>query len=122
MSNTSTYTKLPSKVINGLEQAIEDLQESINELQRDLVYQKSLIENNVYEGDLEQVLWYVEEQLANEASEACEGAGNCGLEEYTQQFICNGIPYEAKMTFEYNRHDKTYYYIEESHFSYKQIE
>lgn len=122
MQNTPAYTKLTSKIISRLESAIENLQENINELQRDLDYQKSLLENNIYEGDLESVLEDIEEKLAEKAAEDCVGAYNCGLDKYTQQFVCNGIPYKATMSFGYNRHDKTYYYVEDCHFSYKQLE
>ena len=67
---------------------------------------------------LEDACATLENALGNMAFEACEGAGNFGMDEYTQEFIVDGVHYIAKMTFEYNRHDKTYYYIDGSEFSY----
>jgi hypothetical protein len=67
-------------------------------------------ENNVYPSleaaeALEYVLW-------DRAHEDCEGAGNCGAQEYRQEFLVGGAKYVAIFTPEYNRHDKTYYYID----------
>ena len=51
------------------------------------------------------------------AFEDCEGAGNCGMDKYTQEFIVGDMHYIATLTVEYNRHDKTYYYIDETDFT-----
>ena len=59
--------------------------------------------------------------LENRASEDCEGSYNCGDDEYTQEFMVGTQKYLATMTFEYNRHDKTYYYIDSSDYSSKEI-
>jgi len=64
--------------------------------------------------------------LRAKAREDCEGAYNwaynCGLDEYTQEFIVGSTKYLGTAKFEYNRHDKTYYYIERCTFSHKEIE
>jgi len=77
------------------------------------------IQNHVYTS-----LEEAEETLSNLfwdwAHEDCEGAGNCGSPEYSQDFIVDGIEYTATETFEYNRHDRTYYYIDGHSYSYKE--
>lgn len=72
-------------------------------------------ENNVFEslesaGNLEDV-------LRGRASEDCEGSYNCGADYYEQEFMVDGVVYVATLTVEYNRHDKTYYYVDGSEFS-----
>jgi hypothetical protein len=80
----------------------------------------SKAENNIFL-TIEDAINEIESKLEHMAYEDCEGAGNCGSELYTQEFIVDGKKYLATMTFEYNRHDKTYYYIEESNFTYEEI-
>ena len=58
----------------------------------------------------------------NKAFEDCEGAGNCGDDVYTQKFMVEGKVYLGSGHFDYNRHDKTYYYIDEREWSYKLID
>jgi len=59
----------------------------------------------------------IENRLENMARDDCEGAGNCGAAKYMQEFIVDGSHYMATLSVEYNRHDKTYYYVEEQQFS-----
>lgn len=49
----------------------------------------------------------------NQASEDCEGSYNCGNPEYQDECKIGDKYFIAKTKFEYNRHDKTYYYVEE---------
>ena len=90
-------------------------QGSLNYAEKQLSDFEALAENNVYEsiddaGALEEI-------LRERAFDDCEGAGNCGDEVYTQEFtLVNGDVYCATLTVEYNRHDKTYYYIDGSSF------
>lgn len=81
----------------------------------------ALAENNVF-ATLEEALSAVEDKLQSEALNDCEGAGNCGDEEYTQEFMFGGVKYLGTLKCEYNRHDKRYYYVEESEFTHKQLE
>lgn len=76
---------------------------------------KQLPENNVF-ASLE-AAEELEEDLLERASTDCEGSYNCGLDVYEQKFIVDGKQYTAKLSVEYNRHDKTYYYVEESEFT-----
>ena len=59
--------------------------------------------------------------LQDRAAEDCEGSYNCGNDEYTQEFMVGDVKYLATMTFEYGRHDKTYYYIDSSKYSSNEV-
>lgn len=61
-------------------------------------------------------------KLEAEAHSDCEGSYNCGNPQYTQQFYVNDVLYEGVLDVEYNRHDKTYYYIEETNFTVRKVE
>lgn len=73
-----------------------------------------LAENNVFASlkDAERL----EDTLECRARDDCEGAGNCGNDEYRQEFLVDGVKYVAIYKPEYNRHDKTYYYIDGGEF------
>lgn len=73
-------------------------------------------ENNVF-ASVEEASDELEERLSGQARDDCQGAHNCGADEYTQEFIVDGVIYIATYRPEYNRHDKTYYYVEEAEFS-----
>jgi hypothetical protein len=79
---------------------------------------ESDILNHVYDS-LEDAEFRLEGILCRKANEACEGSYCCGENEYSQDFIVDGKEYIAIMSFEYNRHDKTYYYVDYSDFSYR---
>ena len=67
----------------------------------------------VYE-TLEDAIEDVNDQHYTEAHEACEGSHCMGMDEY-ETFVYikgEGKYYTLKTTFSYNRHDKTYYYID----------
>ena len=78
-----------------------------------------LAENNVFDS-LDEAIEFLESKLLDEAYEACEGSYNRGLDSYSQDFIVNGVVYTATLDVEYNRHDKKYYYVEDSTFTYKE--
>jgi hypothetical protein len=59
--------------------------------------------------------------MYHRAGEDCEGSHCCGEDEYTQEFMVGTQKYLATMTFEYSRHDKTYYYIDSSDYTSKEI-
>jgi hypothetical protein len=59
----------------------------------------------------------LEKILRKKAVDDCEGAGNCCFDTYIQTFLIDGNKYEAILHVEYGRHDKTYYFVEESKFS-----
>lgn len=68
-------------------------------------------DNNVFAtvGEAESKL---EDRLRDQAFNDCEGAHNCGADEYKQEFIVDGKHYLFTASFEYDRHDKMYYYID----------
>jgi hypothetical protein len=61
---------------------------------------------------LEEASGYLEEALRDRAHADCEGSYNCGDDEYHQGFFVDGVEYMAIASVEYNRHDKTYYYVD----------
>ena len=96
------------KAIAKLEQSLDDFD--------------SLIENNQYT-DQKDAEYSITNRFSCIAYEQCEGAGNCGLPMFKQRYQITGNPntFEATVEFEYNRHDKTYYYIDGTRYSYVQI-
>lgn len=78
-------------------------------------------EQNVFES-LDKAKFVLLDTLRDRAYEDCEGAGNCGNEFYLQKFLVDGELYEARLDVEYNRHDKTYYYIESVKYSFRKVE
>ena len=79
------------------------------------------IENNLFKS-LDEASLILEDRLKNQAHADCEGSYNCGLYEYTQPFMVGDQKYIAALTCVYNRHDKTYYYVDGSYFSVKPLE
>lgn len=81
----------------------------------------SMAENNVFE-TMDDALGAIEDMLHDRATKACDGRHNCGLSSYSQDFMVGGTKYRGTAKFEYNRHDKTYYYVDGCEFSHKEIE
>lgn len=81
----------------------------------------ALPENNIFE-TIERACDCLEDRLRDEAHEDCEGAGNCGATEYEQEFIVDGTNYLGKLSVSYNRHDKTYYYIDSCNFTFEPVD
>jgi hypothetical protein len=105
--------------MNMKEQLIENVsaaRDALNAANQALFDFERSPENNTFPtvADAESVL---EDRLRGWAFEDCEGAGNCGLDKYTQEFIVGDMHYIATLSVEYNRHDKTYYYIDETAFT-----
>ena len=83
-------------------------------------YAEALPENNVYP-TLEEAEYAIEDMLYDRAFEDCEGAGRGGLNEYRQLFIVGDKTYVGIYNPEYNRHDRTYYYIDGSEFRIEEV-
>ena len=103
------------------------LVENITECEHNLTIAKNNLllydnspEANVYD-NLENALNWIENDLMIQAHADCEGSHNCGKPEYTRNFIIDGKFYRATLAVDYNRHDKTYYYVDGSQFSYAEI-
>lgn len=78
-------------------------------------------ENNVFDS-LEKANSKVEAMLESRAHQDCEGSYNCGQDEYTQEFMVGNVRYIGTLKVEYNRHDKTYYYVDGSDYSFRQAD
>ena len=76
--------------------------------------------NNVFES-LEWAESVLYNRMEQDASNACEGSYNWGCDEYIQEFSVDGKKYLATATVEYNRHDKTYYYVDGFEFNIKEL-
>jgi hypothetical protein len=99
-------------------QAINDAEAALNAAKGALDDFDSRAENNVF-ADLETAEDEMTDKLVGMASDDCEGAGSVGCDEYTAEFTVDGVVYIGTLTVEYNRHDKTYYYVDEYEFTYK---
>lgn len=79
----------------------------------------SQIENNVFKSlnEAEGALTHRFELIADDAC----GSYRYGSNAYAQEFIVDGERYEARIEFDYNRHDKRWYYIDETRYSYKKL-
>lgn len=102
-------------LINKLETQISDKTRELEELNAQLNIEKAKPENNIYV-NFETACDFIQNALENKAAEDCEGAYNCGNEQYEQLFMVANDIYKGVLSVEYNRHDKTYYYIEDSKF------
>lgn len=98
-------------------------QKAIEVLEQSLIDFDSLIENNQYT-DHTNAEYSITGRFENIAHEQCEGAHNCGEEMFKQiyQIAGNSNTFEATVKFEYNRHDKTYYYIDGTTYSYVELQ
>lgn len=107
------------ETITLLESIVSKMEFNLSMARGQLCAAKDNIQNHVYES-IEKAEGFLYNQFDNEAANDCEGSGNCGCEEYTQDFIVDGKEYTATGKFEYDRHDKTYYYVDSSEYSYKE--
>lgn len=78
-------------------------------------------ERNVFD-TLEDALDEMREVLHQRASDDCEGSYNVGYDTYTQDFYVGDKRYQAWIEVEYDRHDKTYYYVDRIEFGHMEIE
>ena len=100
------------KEIKEAEQVVKNLYNALGEF-------NARAENNIYASLAEAAK--IEDVLETEASDACAGSGNCGLESYTQLFMVGDKTYQATLHVEYNRHDKQYYYVDGSKFTIEEV-
>lgn len=105
--------------IKYITEQLEEQKKVVRDWEGLLEFAETSIENHVYES-LEKAENFLMSMFENKAFDDCEGAGNVGDEEYEQDFIVAGKEYTAIGKFEYNRHDKTYWYIDSSEYEYKE--
>lgn len=87
---------------------------ALDEAKENLDLWDRAIANNIY--DSVEAAGILEDTLLEMAQADCEGAYNCGEDSYTQDFLVDRVAYTAILECEYNRHDKTYYYVESHKF------
>lgn len=104
-----------------LEQAVKAAKNDLLNAENALTAFIALPENNVF-ASLDDAAGELEDRLMDIATNDCEGRGNHGQEVYEQEFIVDGVHYLGKLKCEYNRHDKTFYYVEESEFTYEPVD
>lgn len=99
-----------------LEQAVKSAQSALEAAQAALDAFDCAPEQNVF-ASMDEAESTLEDRLRDRAHADCEGSYNCGADKYEQEFIVDGAHFVATLTVEYNRHDKTYYYIDGADFS-----
>lgn len=106
---------------------LEELNEAVSKAQEALDLAKNYLleylvkpENNTFT-DLEVASYKIEMDLEDRASNACEGSYRRGPDEYIQLFYVNDSLYKGTLKVEYNRHDKTYYYIDGTDFLVEEV-
>jgi len=104
-----------------LVQAVNEARATLEAAENALYSFETLAENNVF-SSLEEAEGKLEDELHERAFEDCQGAYNRGDDQYTQEFMVDGVKYLAVYDVEYNRHDKTYYYIDGHKFSIKKVD
>jgi hypothetical protein len=94
-----------------LEQAVESAKTALRRAEDALLEWSDRPENNVF-ATMKEAESAIEDALLSMAADDCEGAYNCGADSYSRGFMVDGKTYIGTLTCEYNRHDKTYYYID----------
>ena len=110
--NTETKTA----TVGLLNDAIREAAALLSKAQMRKRAYESLPENHEYP-DLSEAEGWISARLEGYAQEDCEGSHNCGKSKYTQRFTAGGKLYDGTLEVEYNRHDKTYYYVDGAEFS-----
>jgi hypothetical protein len=121
MSNHHVYDMSEQPTLHQqLKYAVSTARLAFNQAVAALDTWENRAENHVYT-TIEQACTTLEGRLCNQAETDCEGSYNCGQEEYTQECYVGTVKYRALLACEYNRHDKTYYYLEKSVFDIKPV-
>lgn len=106
--------------LEELKSAVKTAKSALEDATLRLEKAQALPWNNVYPS-LEAAEYKIEDMLAGRAHEDCEGAGNCGAPEYRQLFMAGDKMYVGIYEVDYNRHDKTYYYVDGSAFRIEEV-
>lgn len=109
-----------NEVIQKLKRQIQAVEVLLAELNEDLSTELKKPECNIFE-DLDFASAKIEDVLHDRAAQDCEGSYNCGLDKYEQYFMVGDKTYKGILEVEYNRHDKTYYYIDGTNFKVEEV-
>lgn len=99
--------------------AIKSAEDKVDEAKAKLREYDARRENNTFDS-LDSAERILTVRFRRIADDEC-GSYRLGDLEYTQQFMVDGELYEATIEIEYNRHDKRWYYVDESKYSYKKL-
>lgn len=108
-----------AETLKLLKATFKNLEEELQEAEFNLHQALSSPEYNNF-SSLDEAKSILSDELYDRASNDCEGAHNFGSDQYTQPFSVGDKQYIAIVNVEYNRHDKTYYYVD--NFSFKVVE
>lgn len=103
----------------GFIDAIRKAEDAVVAAKAALVDYDSSIENNTYL-TLTEAEYQITDRYRDIAHSEC-GSYMMGAESYTQKFMVDGELYEAMICFEYNRHDKEWYYVDGTEYSYRKL-
>ena len=103
-----------------LQQVVADASAALKAANKALAEFDWMAKNSVFESK-EKAEGANEDKCDNRAFEDCKGERNCGMKTYIQDYMFDGVKYRCTATYEYNRHDKTYYYIDERDFKHEAI-
>jgi len=106
--------------LEELNEAVSKAQEVLELAQSDLFAYLIKPENNTFT-DLQVASDTIKGKLRSRANEECEGSYCIGQDEYIQLFYVNDVLYKGILSVEYNRHDKTYYYVEGTEFTVEEV-
>jgi hypothetical protein len=107
-----TLAEINNEIVE-LKKNLESLQETKQILQLSREY-------NMYSNQNE-AKNRVEGLLEDLANNDCEGSYTCGLAYYSCDYSANGKNFLCVATPEYNRHDKTYYYVDSIKFDHLEV-
>lgn len=105
------YTAEQQDQLNEIEARLKVAQTAVKGLENELHLWKTAPENNVF-ADMDEAWGELEESCLEEARNDCEGAYNFGSDRYVRYCLIEGESYVMVVDVEYNRHDKTYYYVD----------
>lgn len=108
-----------AETLKTLKATFRSLEEELQEAEFNLHQALSSAEYNNFSSldEAESILY---DELHSQAVNDCEGMHNFGSDQYTQPFSVGDKQYIAVANVEYNRHDKTYYYVD--NFNFKVVE
>lgn len=101
----------PSNQLSALKLEIARAQAELNSAINEFDEFVDSPENNKF-ASVDEASAELEERFRERAHSACEGSYCMGLELYSQEFTADGKRFMFRLHVEYNRHDKTYYYVE----------
>lgn len=107
--------------IELLKERVKIAEKQLKEAEDNLTVAQALPENNIFES-LEIAEGKIEDMLSDRAHDACEGSYCCGDNYYEQLFYVGDVLYKGIACVEYNRHDKTYYYVDGFDFRVEKVE